>query len=662
VKVPAWMGRLGARPEAEIALASVAAVAAFAVAAVISAASRSHVPGALLGVGLILGVVAVARLAGIVYALPAGVATVEAFDWYFLPPLRVVDRATVLILAFFIVMSVLVAYIATGTARRAKASEAARGALAEEQAALRRVATLVARQASPQEVFAAVTEEVGRLLNFEGVILLSYGDGMATVVASWNRRGRELTVGTQLALEGDSVANLVFRTQRPARVDDYANAEGSTAAFVRSLEIRTAVGTPVVVEGRVWGVMTGGSLLPRSLPDGTEARIEAFTQLVATAISNAEARTELEQLAAEQAALRRVATLVARGMQPGEVFAAVAEEIARVLDVGDTSVVRFEADATATIVAKWGANDLSPVDSNWSLEGDSVTARVFHSGRSARIDSFAEVPGELAELARRLGRHSAVGAPIVVDDRLWGAAVANTRSAELPPSAEGRLANFADLIATAVSNMETRTELTASRARVVAAADETRRRLERDLHDGIQQRLVSLALELRTAESMVHQPSDELTAQLAGIAAGLTGSLDELREISRGIHPAILSEGGLEPALRALARRSAIPVRLDVDVESRLDEPVEVAAYYVASEAFANAAKHARASVLELQMNRRDGCLVLSIRDDGVGGADPRRGSGLVGLIDRVEALGGTISVASPAGDGTSLQVKIPLD
>jgi signal transduction histidine kinase len=208
---------------------------------------------------------------------------------------------------------------------------------------------------------------------------------------------------------------------------------------------------------------------------------------------------------------------------------------------------------------------------------------------------------------------------------------------------------------------QSREELAASRARIVAAGDQARRRIERDLHDGTQQRLVSLVLDLRSAEAAVPPERPELRAQLARVTDGLTGALEELRELSRGIHPAILSEGGLAPALKALARRSAVPVELEVDVQARLPEPVEVAAYYVVSEALANAAKHAHASVAQVEARARDGLLHLSVRDDGVGGAAPGGGSGLVGLADRVEALGGTIEVHSPAGQGTSLQIDLPI-
>jgi signal transduction histidine kinase len=277
---------------------------------------------------------------------------------------------------------------------------------------------------------------------------------------------------------------------------------------------------------------------------------------------------------------------------------------------------------------------------------------VFRTGAPARTD----------EALPEGGTKSTVGAPIVIGDRVWGVAAATSLHPDgLPADTEARLAKFADLIATAVSNAATRTALTASRARVVAAADEARRKLERDLHDGIQQQLVSLALDIRWAETVVPPESEELKRRLAAVGEGLTEALDDLRELSRGIHPAVLSEGGLEPALKVLARRSVVPIVLDVDLDARLEPGVEVAAYYVASEALANAVKHAAASSVELQVARRDGHLDLSIRDDGVGGADPSRGSGLIGLTDRVEALGGTITIESPAGAGTSLNVRLPV-
>jgi signal transduction histidine kinase len=425
--------------------------------------------------------------------------------------------------------------------------------------------------------------------------------------------------------------------------------------------IGAAAGVPVIVSGRVWGaiVLAAGHDRP-PLPAATLDRLAAFTELVATAIANAEARTEIERLAEEQAALRRVATLVARGTAPEEVFAAVAEEIGRVLTAEVTCVVRFEADATGTVLATWGDASFWPIGSNFGLEG--VAARVYRTRRPARMDGYGKAPGELTEMARRIGGRSRVGAPVIIDDRLWGAALAvNFASGgALPAAAEERMANFADLITTAISNAEARIELTASRVRVVTAADDTRRQLERDLHDGIQQRLVSLAVKARTIGTTTPRTAGAMQGELSLLADGLQAALDELREISHGIHPAILSEAGLGPALKTLARRSAVPVALELNLASRLDEHLEAAAYYVASEALTNATKRAQASVVDMRVDGRGGGLTLSIRDDGIGGADPRRGSGIIGLKDRVEALGGTISVLSPSGRGTTLHVEFP--
>jgi signal transduction histidine kinase len=278
------------------------------------------------------------------------------------------------------------------------------------------------------------------------------------------------------------------------------------------------------------------------------------------------------------------------------------------------------------------------------------------------MESYEEARGLIAELARAAGVRVAVGAPIVVDGRLWGVVSAGwNREHSPPPETEQRMAEFAQLVDTAIANADSRAELIASRARLVAAADDARRRFERDLHDGVQQRLVSLALELHGAEAIAPRDNDQLAAQLAHINRGLADALDELRDLSRGIHPAILSEGGLAPALKALARRSAVPVELDLAIDGRLGDHVEVAAFYVVSEALTNAAKYAQASAVEVSAEVDDGILRLTIGDDGVGGADSARGSGLTGLTDRVTALGGTIAIASPPARGTSLRVELPI-
>jgi signal transduction histidine kinase len=371
---------------------------------------------------------------------------------------------------------------------------------------------------------------------------------------------------------------------------------------------------------------------------------------------------ELAQLAAEQGALRQVATLVARGVAPSEVFAAVASEVGRLFAADVTHVFRREPDGTATVLAGWSPEGgHMPAGTRLGLEGESTWALVARTERVARMDSYEGAPGPVAAALRELGIRSSVTAPIFVEGRLWGAITVSSRDEPVPEGTESWFESFAELVATAVANADAHTQLVASRARIVAAADETRRRIERDLHDGLQQRLVSLGLDLRAAQSMLPVDLTDAHAQLGRVAAELEEAIDDLREISRGIHPAILSEGGLTPALRTLARRSAVPVELAAQAVSRLPERIEVAAYYVVSEALANSAKHGRASLVRVDVEQRDGVLRLAVRDDGVGGADPAKGSGLTGLRDRVEALGGTIAVESPKDGGTSVTARLPL-
>jgi signal transduction histidine kinase len=542
-------------------------------------------------------------------------------------------------------------------------SRAALTRLAEEQAALSRVATLVARGAPADELFAAVAAEVGQVLPVDYAGLGRYApDGMVTTLTGWSRGRPVFESGTPRPLGGENIASVVARTGRPARMDSYADASGAVGAAAREAGFGSTVGTPILVEGRLWGVMEAGST-ERPVPADTEVRLSSFTDLLATAISNADNRAALTQLAEEQAALRRVATLVARGAPPDEVFAAVSEEAGRLLDAAQTAMNRYESDGTATIMASWSrAGDPAPVGTRERLGGSNLTTIVAQSHRPARMESYATASGPHGGIARETGFRSAVGTPIIVQGRLWGVMV--TASADEHPLAEGteaRLASFTELVATAVSNAESLAALTASRARVVATADETRRQIERDLHDGAQQRLVSLALAVRTAQATVPAELSDLDADLGRVADGLVNALDDLREMARGIHPAILAEGGLGAALKTLARRSTVPVQLDAPATPRLPERVEVAAYYLVSEALTNAAKYANASVIQVSAEIAGPVLHLRVRDDGVGGADAARGTGLIGLKDRVEALGGTVTVQSPAGDGTTLHAELPL-
>lgn len=370
-------------------------------------------------------------------------------------------------------------------------------------------------------------------------------------------------------------------------------------------------------------------------------------------------------LAEQQGALRRVATLVARGVSASEVFSAVANELARCLGVHHACLFEYLPDGTARLVAACEHPTLGtmPVGERHALQQGSVLETVLRAGRPAHKDAYDDASGSAVERMRELDLRSTAGAPIVVDGQLWGAAiVCSPRPAAFSTDTEARLAEFADLVATAISNTQARAQLTASRARIVAAADDARRRLERDLHDGAQQRLVSLGLALRNAEASVPAEQASLRAQIAGIVDGLVGVSQDLQEISRGIHPAILSKGGLGAVLQSLTARSIVPAQLDIDIGDWLPESVEVTAYYVVAEALTNVAKHARAETIQVSVAARDDTLSIAIRDDGVGGADASNGSGLIGLIDRVEAIGGRMTVASHTGTGTSILVAIPFE
>jgi signal transduction histidine kinase len=375
---------------------------------------------------------------------------------------------------------------------------------------------------------------------------------------------------------------------------------------------------------------------------------------------------EAASLAEQQTALRRVATLVARGVDPSEVYPAAVAELSSGLGIDNVALLQYTPDEEASVLLssrdEQGLSKMH-IGERISLDGENVTAMIRRIGAPARLDSYEGAPGPTAERMRRAGMRSAVGVPIIVDGRLWGALVIGSSQSEpMPPETEARIGDFADLVGIAVSNAETRAELTASRARIVTAADHARRRFERDLHDGAQQRVVSLGLELRAVEASIPPEQKDLRDRLSQVGAGLTDVSTELQEISRGIHPAILSRSGLGPAIKTLARRSAVPVTLDLDVDRRMPESVEVAAHYVVAEALTNAAKHAQASEVRIRATAEDDQLRLSISDDGIGGAVAGNGSGLIGLKDRVQALAGRLDISSPTGSGTTLAVAIPLD
>jgi len=534
--------------------------------------------------------------------------------------------------------------------------------LADEQAALRRVATLVAAGAPPAEVFEAVSAEAAALIGADGSALTRYeDDGTVSSISGWTTDGVYNYVGRRDELDG-TVAALIFRTGRPARVDNYADAPGWVAEAAREMGWHSSVGAPLTVDGRLWGVLAVFSKSERPLPRETEQRLAQFAGLFATAIANSEAHEQLAQLADEQAALRRVATLVAEGASPNDVFDAVRREVARMFNAPLSVLLRYDAKGAATVLAT-SDDYLGPIGASWPVRDDgSAIAQVCRTGLPARADYSRPTHGPIAAAARAQGARSAVGVPVVVNGTLWGVVAVGSREIDpLPPEFEGRLAKFTELLATAIANAEGRAELDASRARIVATADATRRRIERDLHDGAQQQLVWLALALRAAQATVPEELDEHRSELGRVVNGLTEALDDLREIALGIHPAGLSEDGLAPALKRLVARSPLRVNLDCRTSDRFPEPVEVTAYYVVSESLTNAAKHAGTPAVDVTIAADGGTLCVEVRDDGRGGADPAAGSGLLGLKDRVEAIGGIMRLTSPPGAGTSLSVALPL-
>jgi signal transduction histidine kinase len=372
----------------------------------------------------------------------------------------------------------------------------------------------------------------------------------------------------------------------------------------------------------------------------------------------------LQGIVAEQAALRRVATLVAGNPEPAEVFARVCEEVGSVLGVKSTNLVRFEGPGTAKVVGGWSVHGapMFPVGQDVPLEGETAVVKASRSGRPDRVDDYSELAGELPERIREAGIASGVAAPITVAGRLWGAIVASSGEPHsFPPGSEERVASFAELVSNALANADAREQLAASRARIMAAADSERRRLERNLHDGAQQRLVALAIVLREVEEELDHDVDSARRVLASAREELALALQELRELARGIHPAILSDRGLGPALEALAARTPLRVEVRPLPEERLPEAVEAAAYFVVAEGLTNVVKHARATGATVEITTANGCARVQVRDDGGGGATLEEGSGLRGLADRVEALGGSLNVDSANGAGTTLIAEIPL-
>jgi PAS domain S-box-containing protein len=488
--------------------------------------------------------------------------------------------------------------------------------------ALRRVATLVAQGVEPEDVFAYVAQQVAGVMDaVRADVVRHVGGGETEACASFSPPSR---AGTEEA--------------------------GST------LEI------PVVVGGRIWGAIVVTGMRQPSSREGPEARLVDFAALLAAAISNAESREALGRLADEQAALRRVATLVARGVEPAEIFSAVSAEVDGLFGLDDATVGRFDPEGRAFIVmgvAK-GIEGL-PIGSRWELNDAYVSSKVFRTGRSARIDvsDLDSIATPTAEWIRSRGFMSQVASPIVVDGRLWGALTVVTTDESLPSDTDKRLENFAELVATAIANTESKSELAASRARIVAASDDERRRMVRDLHDGAQQRLVHTIVTLKLARRALEPGGGDGLALVDEALRHAQAATDELRDLVHGMLPEVLARGGLRDAVSALASRVPIPVKTEITVD-RLPRAVEATAYFTVAEALTNVVKHSRADHAQVRARLEDQGLELEVSDDGVGGAHAG-GSGLVGLRDRLAVLDGTLSVESPADGGTRIAASIPV-
>jgi signal transduction histidine kinase len=532
-------------------------------------------------------------------------------------------------------------------------------AFMQEQAALRRVATIAAHGAEPIEVFRAVVNEVMLLLDLPVVALTRYEpDGMVLMVASGG--DHPFKEGTRWPVDGLPVAAEVLETRQTAYMETYVTEHPVTEGPIREGRVRSGLAVPIIVDNSVWGTISTAST-DRPLRPDTEERLIGFTELVAGVVLNAQARDELRRLAEEQAALRRVATLVAEGAAAPVIYDAICTETRAVTGANSVHLLEFLHDGTGRILAVAGEH-ASHTSASARLPVDETSLGMLRDlVAAARIDGDGEAATALAKSLRERGVSADLAVSVVVDGTDWGALVADWHADGGPPvDVSHRLSRFADLVATAVANAAAHSELIASRLRIVNAADEARRRVERDLHDGAQQRLVALSLDLDRIGASFVEDQPDARSDLEVVRRELDGVLEDLRELSRGLHPAILSESGLGPSLRALARRSPIPAEVDVDVPARPAPAIEVAVYYVVSEALANVAKHARASAVGISVHATEGWIHTTIKDDGVGGARHGTGSGLVGLMDRVVALGGRLELDSPPGGGTRLEVDLP--
>jgi len=527
--------------------------------------------------------------------------------------------------------------------------------VAAEQDAIGRVADVVASDATPGEVLDEVVAQASQLMGVEFTTLLRFEAGGGTEIAALSGAPGGLEVGMREPGGGDGATQRVLSTGRAARMDDLSQASGYWPRLAYTLGFSSSAAAPIVIGGGLWGVLvvTGRD---GPLPSGVEASLTRFAKLAGAAIADAQARRGLRALVDEQAALRRVAELAARGGDPEEVFAAVAAETSALVDNEEVFLLRLAGPDACQIRAT--TSDLPLSDKLYPLEDGDISVLVRDTRRPARID---DAVARDCAMAREWGVVAVVGAPIVVGEEIWGALTATSYERPLPPDTERRLGQFAGLAAIAIGNAESRAQLIASRARVVATADETRLRLQRDVHDGAQQRLVQTVLTLKMALQDVGDADIPLRSLLEESLRHAERATAELRDVVHGILPASLSRGGLRSGIESLI--SDLPIRVQSRVAApRLSVEIETTAYFIVAEALTNVVKHARAdqAKVEITFDAARSVLLIVVEDDGVGGADPEHGTGLLGMSDRVAARDGALAIASPRGGGTLLRVTLP--
>jgi signal transduction histidine kinase len=543
---------------------------------------------------------------------------------------------------------------AIANARSREEIERLAAGLVAEQAALRGVAELVAHDAPPGEVLEAVVTEAASLVGVAFTTLLRFEPDGATEVVAIHDPPDGVTVGMRASADGDGATQRVWRTGRPARADRLPDVSGQWAQLASGRGFLSSAAAPIQAEDRLWGALVAAGR--GALPPRIEEKLARFAELAGTAIASSQARAAGQALADEQAALLRVAEQVARGEPAETVFAAVAAEAQQLLDGQPVTLVRYDDDASLIVISRSGGP--VPPGTCIAYEAGSLPDRVRRSAAAVRVDDYRTEPN--AARARQYGLAAAVAAPIAVESRIWGTLTATSAEGPVTRGTEERLQRFANLVATAVSNASSRAQLIASRARVLSTADETRRRLQRDVHDGAQQRLVHTLITLKLARHAL--ALGDLPAAVDQVEEALKHAhraTDELREIVSGILPAALTRSGLRGGVESLLADQPLPVDAAVDVP-RLAVEVETTAYFVIAEALTNVAKHAKAGHAWVRAGLHDGVLRIEVGDDGTGGARTADGSGLTGLFDRVEARGGRLRISSPPGHGTTIEATLP--